>query len=55
MPIGCIIRSYHRTQYLPQVLKAYSWVDKIVVANFRFRKYGWKGDGEVEEIHEYLC
>jgi len=37
MKIGCLISSYHATQYLPLVLKMYEWVDKIVVMNYRFK------------------
>ena len=35
--IGCLIRSYGLTDYLPAVLKSYGWVEKIVIMNYRFK------------------
>lgn len=37
MRIGCVVRSYGLTKYLPAVLKSYEWVDKVAVMNHRFR------------------
>ncbi|HPS61324.1 MAG TPA: glycosyltransferase family A protein [Candidatus Cloacimonas sp.] len=37
MRIGALVRSYGLTDYLPAVLKSYSWVEKIIVMNYRFR------------------
>lgn len=36
MRIGAIIRSYYLTDYLERVVKNYSWIDRVVVANFMF-------------------
>lgn len=36
MRVGALIRSYHATKFLDQVLKQYSWVDKICLMNYRF-------------------
>ena len=36
MLIGALIRSYGLTNYLTAVLDSYSWVDKIVVMNYKF-------------------
>ncbi len=33
-----LIRCYRLTKYLPAVLKQYSWVDKILVMNYRYPK-----------------
>ena len=33
---GCIIRSYYLTEYLARVISNYAWVDKVIVANYRF-------------------
>lgn len=35
--VGVLIRCYSITDYLPAILKNYSWVDKIVVLNYRFK------------------
>jgi hypothetical protein len=37
MRIGTLIRSYGLTDYLDAVLRSYSWVDKILVMNYRFK------------------
>jgi hypothetical protein len=37
MRTGALIRSYGLTKYLPAVLRSYSWVDKILVMNHRFK------------------
>ena len=36
MKIATLIRCYHATEYLARVLRNYSWVDKILVMNYRF-------------------
>jgi hypothetical protein len=38
MRTGALIRSYGLTKYLTAVLESYSWVDKILVMNHRFRE-----------------
>lgn len=35
--IGAIVRCYHLTQFLEKVLKNLAWVDKIILANFRYK------------------
>jgi hypothetical protein len=37
MRTGALIRSYGLTKYLAAVLRSYSWVDKILVMNHRFK------------------
>jgi len=37
MSVGCIIRSYHLTDFLKPVIKNMAWVDKIVLGNYRFK------------------
>lgn len=39
MKTGVIIRSYRLTEFLARVIANYSWVDKIVVANFKFDSF----------------
>lgn len=58
MKIGAIIRSYHLTDYLRAVLTNLAWVDKIIVANYRFLKYPWsekKYVPEAEDKTEEIC
>ena len=47
--IGVLIRCYSITDYLPFVLKNYSWVDKIIVMNYRFISAEQRED-KTEEI-----
>lgn len=39
MKTGVIIRSYRLTEFLARVIANYKWVDKIVVANFKFDSF----------------
>ncbi len=36
MKIGAIVRCYHYTEYLEKVLRNISWVDNLLVMNFRY-------------------
>ena len=48
--IGALIRSYGLTDYLTGVLNNYSWVEKIVVMNYRFRGVKERPDDTVSKI-----
>ena len=37
LKIATLIRCYHATEFLERVLKNYSWVDKILIMNYRFK------------------
>jgi len=50
--IGTLIRSYGITKYLPAVLKSYSWVDKIVVMNHRFKGVREVADNTPEIVQD---
>lgn len=51
--IGALIRCYSITDYLPAVLENYSWVDKIVVMNYRFNSAEPREDNTEEIVKEY--
>ena len=49
LKIAVLIRCYHATEYLARVLRNYSWVDKILVMNYRFTSVALTSD-DTQEI-----
>lgn len=48
--IGCIIRSYRLTDYLERVLRLYFWVDKIVIANYKYKPF----DEDIDDTYKIV-
>jgi hypothetical protein len=39
MKIGAIIRSYHMTDFLKQVIEQFDWIDRCLVVNAKYKGY----------------
>lgn len=51
--LAAIVRSYHLTDYLEQVIKQFNWIDKVLVVNQKFKGYSETTD-DTEEIVKNL-
>ena len=52
MKIGALVRSYHGTWYLKEVLKQFSHLDKVLVLNCRFKDLSDLSDDTEEVVKE---
>jgi len=53
MQIGALIRSYGLTDHLDAVLKSYSWVNKILIMNYRFKDVSPREDKTIIISEKY--